>query len=76
MSIRNEKVEKKKRRNKENIGEKGREYRGERESVQGRRELKKKEKKRGVIEEITEGNRGRRGEKQWRLCNGEEEEKQ
>jgi len=76
VSIRNEKVEKKKRRNKENIGEKGREYRGEREIVQGRRELKKKEKKRGVIEEITEGNRGRRGEKHWRLCNGEEEEKQ
>ena len=65
MSIRNEKAEKKKRRNIESTGEKGREYRGERESVQGRRELKKKKKKnRGVIEEITEGNRGRRGEKQ------------
>jgi len=45
VSIRNEKVEKKKRRNRESTGEKGREYRGERESVHGRRELKKRKKK-------------------------------
>jgi hypothetical protein len=45
VSIRNEKVEKKKRRNRESTGEKGREYRGERESVHGRREFKKKGKK-------------------------------
>jgi hypothetical protein len=76
VSIRNEKAEKKKRRNRESTGEKGREYRGERESVQGRREFFFFIKNRGVIEEITEGNRGRREEKQWRLCNREEEEKQ
>ena len=63
MSIRNEKAEKKKRRNRERTGEK-------------RVFFLEKEKNRGVIEEITEGNRGRREEKQWRLCNGEEEEKQ